>query len=155
MASELGTGLTGHRPPIYPLLVTATIEAHAAERLANDTVGWLVTVRADGQPQASPVWFLFDGRHIYIQSEPTAAKLRNVAANARVSFHLNDNGAGSDIVTIDATAEILADTPNQLFAQYVAKYEAGIRQALGSTPEELAQTYSSTLRLTPTRVRTW
>lgn len=131
------------------------IEGRAAERLAADTVGWLVTVRGDGQPQASPVWFLWNTGRLYIQSQPTAAKLTNIDANNRVSFHLDDDGSGSDIVTVEATADVLTTVPQSLFEKYIAKYEEQIRNALRTTPEQLAATYSTTIRLTPTRVRAW
>jgi PPOX class probable F420-dependent enzyme len=130
------------------------IDGHAAERLNSERVGWLVTVRADGQPQSSPVWFLFHGSNVYIQSQPTAAKLHNIATNNRVSFHLNDDGAGGDIVTIDATAEIVTNPDAQVFDRYLAKYESAM-ETMGATPVQLAQTYSTTIRLTPTRLRAW
>jgi PPOX class probable F420-dependent enzyme len=131
-----------------------TIEGRAAERLTTDTVGWLGTVRHDGQPQSSPVWFMFDSDNIYIQSQPSAQKVRNIEAHDRVSFHLNDDGTGSDIVTLDATAEIIASPDAQVFERFLAKYESAI-QAMGATPVLLAQTYSTTIRLTPTRLRAW
>jgi PPOX class probable F420-dependent enzyme len=130
------------------------IGGRPAERLTNDAVGWLVTVRHDGQPQSSPVWFLFDGDDIYIQSQPSAQKVRNIEANDRVSFHLNDDGTGSDIVTLDATAAIVTNPDAQLFDRYLGKYESAM-EAMGSTPVRLAQTYSTTIRLTPTRLHAW
>jgi hypothetical protein len=35
--------------------------AHAEDRLRSDEMIWLTTVRADGQPQTSAVWFHWDG----------------------------------------------------------------------------------------------
>ena len=35
--------------------------AHADRRLRSEQVAWLTTVRADGQAQSSPMWFLWDG----------------------------------------------------------------------------------------------
>lgn len=32
--------------------------AKADRRLRSEQILWLTTVRADGQPQSSPVWFL-------------------------------------------------------------------------------------------------
>jgi PPOX class probable F420-dependent enzyme len=131
------------------------IGGRAAERLAADTLGWLVTVNAAGQPQSSPVWFLFDGGNIYIQSQPDAAKLRNIAANERVSFHLDDDGRGGDIVSVEARAEALPETPSALFDKYVAKYGALMRDLLEATADDLAATYSVTVRLSPARLRAW
>ncbi|MGI9252887.1 MAG: pyridoxamine 5'-phosphate oxidase family protein, partial [Thermomicrobiales bacterium] len=35
--------------------------ARVVRHLEHDQVAWLVTVDADGAPQPSPVWFLWDG----------------------------------------------------------------------------------------------
>jgi PPOX class probable F420-dependent enzyme len=131
------------------------IEGRAAERLGADTVGWLVTVSPTGQPQSSPVWFLFDDASIYIQSQPDAAKLRNIAGNERVSFHLDDDGRGSDIVIVEGRADLLPAAPAPLFDRYAAKYGALMRELFQATADDLAAAYSVTIRVTPTHLRAW
>jgi hypothetical protein len=37
---------------------TSEAGARAEERLRNEGVAWLATVRPDGQPRSVPVWFL-------------------------------------------------------------------------------------------------
>ena len=36
--------------------------ARAERRLREEKIAWLTTVRADGQSQPVPVWFLWNGR---------------------------------------------------------------------------------------------
>lgn len=72
-----------------------------------------------------------------------------------MAFHLDGDGAGGDIVTIDADAEILDTVPTGLADVYLAKYEPVIRERLGSTPETMVAGYSTTVRLIPRRVRSW
>jgi len=128
--------------------------ARADQRLRTEQILWLTTVRADGQPQASPVWFLWDGEALLVFSQPGAQKLRNLAANPRVAVHLDTDEAGEDVVTIEGTAAVDPDAPpsDQLEA-YVAKYREGIR-ALGWTPAKLAKDYSAAIRILPVRART-
>jgi hypothetical protein len=71
-----------------------------------------------------------------------------------VAFHLADDGNGGDIVTIEGLAS-LEDAPADLLAAYVTKYDDDIRKALQTTPEQLAADYPTTIRITPTRTRTW
>jgi PPOX class probable F420-dependent enzyme len=125
-----------------------------ARRLAEEGIGWLTTVSADGQPQSSPVWFLWDGASLWLRSQPHAGKVRNINANPRVAFHLADDGHGGGIVTIEGVASLTAAPPEGLDA-YVAKYEEEIRSALQTTPEQLAADYSTTIRITPARTRAW
>jgi PPOX class probable F420-dependent enzyme len=126
-----------------------------AERLAHDVMGWLTTITASGRPQTSPVWFAVHDDAIYVQSRPDAAKLDNIRANGKVSFHLDGDGAGGDIVTIDADAEVLDAAPPGLRDVYLAKYERVIRERVRSTPEAMIADYSTTMRVVPRRVRAW
>ena len=129
--------------------------ARADRRLRTEQILWLTTVRADGQPQASPVWFVWDGETLLIFSQPDAQKLRNLAANPRVAVHVDTDEAGEDVVTIDGTAAVDPDVPSSdQLEEYQVKYREGI-QAIGTTPAELARDYSVAIRIRPTRVRSW
>ena len=129
--------------------------ARAEQRLRRERIAWLTTVRADGQAQSSPVWFLWDGRTFLLYSQPGAQKVRNLAGNAKVSLHLSDDGAGEDIVTVEGAAAVDPDTPRaDRLHGYLAKYQAAI-EALGYEPGPFARTYSTAIRVRPTRVRAW
>lgn len=125
-----------------------------ARRLADEGVGWLTTVGADGQPQSSPVWFIWDGASLWLRSQAQAGKVRNVGANPRVAFHLADDGHGGNIITIEGKASLEAEPP-ELLEAYLAKYDEAIRTALQMPPEQLAADYPTTIRITPTRTRSW
>src|SRR5262249_30605324 len=108
----------------------------------------------DGQPQSSPVWFIWDGESLWLRSQEHAGKVRNIGANRRVAFHLADDGDGGKVVTIEGSAS-LESKPPELLEAYVAKYGPAIRSALQTTPEQLAADYPITIRITPTRTRAW
>jgi PPOX class probable F420-dependent enzyme len=127
----------------------------AAERLGREVMGWLTTVTASGRPRTSPVWFAVHDDAIYVQSRPDAAKLDSIRANGKVSFLLDGDGAGGDIVTIDADAEVLDAAPPGVADVYLAKYERVIRERVRSTPEAMIADYSTTVRVIPRRVRAW
>ncbi|MGH3301015.1 MAG: TIGR03667 family PPOX class F420-dependent oxidoreductase [Streptosporangiaceae bacterium] len=131
-------------------------DSGVAARLATAPVAWLTTVRADGQPQSSCIWFHFDGDDLLVFSEPTAAKVRNLAVHPLVSFHLDGDGSGGAVVTIDARAEVMAGDPDSdRVRAYLAKYEETIRTGLNTTPERLRAQFSAAMLITPTRVRSW
>jgi PPOX class probable F420-dependent enzyme len=129
--------------------------AHADRRLRAEQVAWLTTVRADGQAQSTPVWFLWDGETFLLYSQPDAPKVRNLIANPKVSLHLNDDGTGDDVVSFEGAAAVEPDTPRADRVEgYLAKYRAAIA-ALGYEPGAFARTYSAAVRVRPTRVRVW
>src|SRR3954465_11361006 len=120
----------------------------AARRLHEERLAWLTTVRRDGTPQPSPVWFLWDGDETFLlYSQPATQKLRNVARNPRVSLHLDGNGSGGSIVVVTAEARIAEDSPAaHEVPAYVSKYGWGFER-LRLTPEQFAASYSVPLRL--------
>ena len=133
--------------------------AHAEERLHGDEMIWLTTVRADGQPQTSAVWFHWDGTDFLLVSQPAAPKLRNIAGDPHVSLNLNGVGHGSDLVVVEGMAEVVPDyasgpwpEPARIDAYY-AKYERALRDELHATAAEMAAAFSTALRITPTRWR--
>jgi PPOX class probable F420-dependent enzyme len=129
--------------------------ARAQQRLRSEQIAWLTTVRADGQAQSSPVWFLWDGQTFLLYSQPGAQKVRNLAANPKVALHLDDDGGGDDIVTVEGTAAVEPGTPRaDRVREYLAKYRSAI-EALGYEPGPFARTYSTAIRVRPTRVRAW
>lgn len=122
-------------------------------RLNDEQIGWLTTTGPDGTPQPSPIWFLWDGETALIYSQPKTPKLRHIAANGKVSLHLDGNGTGGDIVILTGDARIdEATPPANAQAAYVAKYAEGIGR-IGHTPETFAQSYSVPIRFTPSKLR--
>lgn len=132
--------------------------ARVLRRLRSEQIVWLTTTGADGTPQPSPVWFLWeegatgDGS-ILVYSQPDAPKLRYIAANPRVALHLDGDGRGGDIVVLtgqarhDAAAPAATEVP-----AYLAKYGDGIAR-IGMDPAGFAAAYSAPIRLTPEKLR--
>jgi PPOX class probable F420-dependent enzyme len=135
--------------------LTTPAGEHAAERLSDELIIWLVTVTPAGQPQASPVWFLWDGETFLVYSQPKTSKLRSLAANPRVCLHLDGNGRGGDVVVIEGDAAV--DTtlpPADRVPEYVQKYGERIT-ANRWTPASFAADYSVPIRIGPRRARVW
>lgn len=125
-----------------------------AKRLRDESIIWLTTVRADGQPQSVPVWFVWDGESFRIFSEPGKQKLDNIRKNARVGLHLLSTEDGSDVVIFEGVAEDIGGPPANQVPEYIEKYLEQIEE-YGWTPESFAKKYSEPLLIRPDRVRTW
>jgi PPOX class probable F420-dependent enzyme len=132
------------------------IDDASAERLRSAPVAWLTTVRSDGQPQTSYVWFHYDGQDIVLLSQPKTPKLRNIAGNPKVSLNLDgDTVSGGGVLTMEATAEIIGEMPGDRWAAYVPKYENRIRKGPWGTPDAFLAMYSVAIRIAAGRVRAW
>lgn len=122
-------------------------------RLETELIIWLTTVRGDEQPQASPVWFLWDGESFLIHSQPDRPKLRNIDRNPRVALNLDGDGRGGSIVTMEGSARVAPQAPPaHQVPEYLEKYREEIA-GLGTDPEGFAADYSVAIEVRPTRVR--
>jgi PPOX class probable F420-dependent enzyme len=127
----------------------------AADRLDSEPIIWLTTVRANGQPQTSPVWFLRRGNELLMYSLPDTARVGNIVTNPKVALNLDGNGQGGAIVTIEGTARIdHTVAPASEMPEYVTKYRAFMDRN-GWTPEVFAARYSTPLVVTMSRGRAW
>ncbi len=53
-------------------------------------VARFATVTKSGAPVTRPVWPVFDGKNVYVASDPGTAKLRHIAKNPKVSIVFDD-----------------------------------------------------------------
>lgn len=127
-------------------------DAHIDQRLRSDLIIWVGTVRPDGRPHLTPVWFVWDGEHILIFSQPESRKVHNLRANPHVVLALDDTKGGEDVITIEGEAELLApeDGVSLTLPVYAEKYSDEMR-SMNVTAEALAQDYSQGIRVTPRR----
>ena len=131
------------------------LNPQAEQRLRDELIIWLTTVSPSGQPQTSPVWFLWNGEEIVIYSLPGTARTRNIVANPRVSLNFDGDGQGGAVVTIEGMALVDLEAPASTeVPAYAAKYRQKIA-GYGWTPESFAADYPIPIRITPTRARSW
>ena len=137
------------------LNLDAEASAVLGQRLSEERVAWITTVTAGGQPQSSPVWFLWADGEFLVYAQPHSWKVRNLRVNPRVSLHLNSDEAGNRVATFEGSARICdGDPPAQEVPAYLAKYRDRIA-GIGMTPEQLGAEYRTALHITPTRVRVY
>ncbi|RSO10029.1 pyridoxamine 5'-phosphate oxidase [Streptomyces sp. WAC 06725] len=130
-----------HRPPRADRSPTAAdltpATAHLApavrERLATERIAWLCTLRPDGSPHVTPVWFVFVRGTWWIGADGGSVKARNAAHDPRVSLALE---GGEAPVVAEGRARIWrapAETgsptgstsvfPPDVVAAFLAKYD--------------------------------
>ncbi|MDX3003448.1 pyridoxamine 5'-phosphate oxidase family protein [Kribbella solani] len=127
-------------------------------RLRDGSIVWLASVSPGGQPQVSPVGYVWDGMTILIVSRPDTPKIRNLSKNPRVALHLDLDAEGG-VLTIEGRAEVTHAPPGgaaQLTeaetAAYLAKHLESMTWA-ELTPAEFFADYSSVIRIAVTRAR--
>ncbi|MEX2235958.1 MAG: PPOX class F420-dependent oxidoreductase [Dehalococcoidia bacterium] len=85
----------------------AEISAADADRFLNEQrLAVLGTIKADGVPQLSPVYFAWDGASLYLSLTKTRAKYHNIRRDPRVSLCVLQDTPPYQSVTVYGRAEI-------------------------------------------------
>lgn len=135
--------------------VPARPEPAVAQRLREEPIVWVTTVRPDGRPHVVPTWFWWDGSAFLVFSKPHAVKVANLAAQPAVMLAFGDPAADFDVLLVEGEAAVLAaSTAAVLPDALIAKYAAWLG-AIGLGRDEYAATYSQPVRITPTRFLPW
>lgn len=125
------------------------------KRLEQEEVIWLTTIREDGQPQSSVVWFLLEGDELLIYSKRGTIRNENVVSHPKVSLNLNSTPQGGGVVTLEGTARIDMDAPKaSQNPPYLGKYLERI-ESYNWTPDSFSSDYPLPIRIKVERVRKW
>jgi F420H(2)-dependent biliverdin reductase len=90
------------------------------ERLRDEPLVWLSTVRPDGSPHTTPVWFVHRDGTWWIGCAAGSVKVRNVGHEPRVSLALPD---GTAPVVAEGSATVLrSGFPADVVRGFAAKY---------------------------------
>lgn len=123
-------------------------------RLVASEQYWMATTRPDGRPHVVPRWGVWLDGGLYYDGAPTTVHVRNLAANAACTLHLEN---GWEAVVVDGTAAP-ADPPGlELGARIAtaigAKYgEKGYEPSADAWEGEAA---GGLVRFSPGRVLAW
>lgn len=99
------------------------------ERLRTDRNVWLCTLRRDGSPHVTPVWFVHLRDRWWISVQAGSVKARNISTDPRVSLALEDGDAP---VVAEGRALVHTEAfPEDVVAAFHDKYGYEIR-----TPED-------------------
>lgn len=71
--------------------------------------GKLSTVRADGSPHVTPIWFVLDGDDVVFNTAKSSVKGRNLARDGRVALCVDVDRPPYDFVVLQGRARISED----------------------------------------------
>jgi PPOX class probable F420-dependent enzyme len=114
--------------------------------------GKLATVRADGRPHVTPVWFVLDGDDLIFNTGETSVKARDIRRDERVSLLVDDERFPYAFVLVEGVAKLIDDLAAvrrgafAIAARYVPADRVTAFGERNGVPGELL------VRLTPTRI---
>jgi hypothetical protein len=90
----------------------------------------VATLRADGRPHLTPVWYTLDGERVVFQTPGSSVKVRHIRRDPRITLFVDDETPPFAYVTIEGTAEVVqspAETRNwveRIGARYLGEDQA-------------------------------
>ncbi len=111
--------------------------------LHGTRTGKLSTVRADGGPHVTPVWFLLDGDDLVFNTGRESVKGRNLAHDGRVALCVDDDRPPYAFVVLRGHAELSEDLDEvrhwatRIGARYMGEDRAEEFGARNGVPGEL------------------
>jgi len=90
--------------------------------LQSKTVAHLATLGPNGEPQSSPMWFLWDGEYIKISQTPNRQKYRNIKRDPRVSLSITDIDVPLIYAEFRGVVERIEEDPNGTFLVTLAEH---------------------------------
>jgi len=103
---------------------SAQFTASAENYLAERTNLVLATIRRDGRPQLSPVWFIWHDNELLISTTKTTAKWKNLQRDPRCTGVIDaPNGR---YISVSGIAEMWTEnSPHEVTTRIVRKYKLG------------------------------
>ncbi|MEU5789271.1 TIGR03618 family F420-dependent PPOX class oxidoreductase [Micromonospora purpureochromogenes] len=95
--------------------------ADLLDRLDRERTVWLCTLRPDGSPHLTPVWFRYAEGRFWIGSADWTVKTRNVQADPRVSLALPDTDA--PVVAEGVVTVVRPPFPPDVVAALAERYD--------------------------------
>ncbi len=107
-----------------------TAEERRSFLLAGHRTGKLATVRQDGSPHITPIWFTLDGEEIVFTIWHTTVKAANLRRDPRVAFCVDDDTPPFAHVIVEGDAVIDEHAPDLLhWTTAIAARYMGAEQA--------------------------
>ena len=107
----------------------------------------LTTLRPDGSPQSSPVWFLREGDDVLVSTRAGMKKHRNVLRDPRAAFTVVDPARPMRYIELRGTVTVEEDPTCAVRDAVVRKH--GYADGSAFDPPDV---HRVTLRLTATRI---
>jgi hypothetical protein len=132
--------------------------AELDEFLSRPLIARLATSRG-GQPRVLPMWFLWDGSVVWMETSPTFANARILRENPRAALVIDESLGGlrlraaameGRVDVIDAPVADVLGMVRRIYARYLSSDELDRDGAA-----MLNETRHVLLRFEPSKVRTW
>lgn len=126
--------------------------------LSRPLIARIATTRPDGRPHVMPIWFVWDGECLYMETPPSFVKAKNLVANpaCAVTIDTTEGGLRFMAVVLEGKVELIYDRAAVLamVTRIYSKY-LGVEGAQSPTPQRMINSEHLIIKLRPDKIITW
>lgn len=105
---------------------TTTPPASHVDLLERPIFAHLATIRPDGSPQSSVMWFEWDGAHLGFTHTNTRQKFRNLARDGRVAISIADPDNPYRFLEVRSEVDVIEADPTGGYYNHLSeRYGSG------------------------------
>ncbi|MEV5960222.1 PPOX class F420-dependent oxidoreductase [Kribbella sp. NPDC051952] len=101
------------------------IPATFHDLLSSKAIALVGTIGKNGEPQVTPLWFLWDGERVRFSLVDGRQKLRNLRRNPRISVVVMDPAQPTTYIELRGQIDELVPDPEYVLEQAIATKYAG------------------------------
>jgi PPOX class probable F420-dependent enzyme len=117
-----------------------TVPESHLDLLERPLFAHLATVRPDGAPQSSVMWFVWDGARIRMTHTKTRQKFRNFAAEPRVALSIADPDDQYRFLEVRGVVEKIEDDDAEASFYKSLQHRYGMSYPIPDAPERVVVT---------------
>lgn len=132
------------------------LDERLMEFVRKPNVAILATLRANGSPHQTAVWYVFQGGEVKITITDGRAKYRHVMRDPRVSLAIASPTAPYKEVVFEGKAMVDDEGGHDLFRQLAVRYYGDVDgNAYADYSRDIAKDNRLVLHFTPERTLSW
>lgn len=129
------------------------------EYLSQPLIARIASVRRNGNPHIAPIWFLWDGKTITMETSPRFIKVENFRHNSycAISIDSTEGGLRFKAVILEGNVQLLEDDQelNRSIARQIYIKYLGKEGILAPTPHSMINSPHVIIQCTPSKIITW
>lgn len=127
----------------------AAFDAKAEAFLKGTHFAKIATVKKDGSPHVTPIWYMYEGGKLIVNTTTDRVKFRNIQRDPRVSFLIDD---GYPYLMVLGNARVATERDANKDIETLAIRYTGVEAGKKSTRERYWKQPRVSLEITPERI---
>lgn len=122
--------------------------------LSESNIANLVTLRQDGSPHVSPIWYQYENNQLFMICDQGSIKANNIKKDSRVAISIAKNIEPYKYILIEGSANLIEQGVNEMTLKICIHYQ-GDERGTKFAKEILSSGTTTIITITPKKFISW